>query len=96
MSKSESLKDGIAGGLNGLLSSTIASPQKPASSPKASTKRSDKKAKASEPKDTFVYCNYLISKSTHDRMKHLAIEKNISLRQMVNEAMLAYLKKNEK
>jgi hypothetical protein len=29
-------------------------------------------------------------------MKHLAIEKNISLRQMVNEAMLAYLKKNEK
>ena len=35
-------------------------------------------------------------KSVHTRMKFLAIEKNMSLRDIVNEAMKEYLEKNGK
>lgn len=36
------------------------------------------------------------NKSIHTRMKYLAIEKNMSLRDIVNEAMKEYLEKHEK
>ena len=37
-----------------------------------------------------------VDKSVHTRMKFLAIEKNMSLRDIVNEAMREYLEKNGK
>ena len=43
-----------------------------------------------------VHCNFVINKSIHTRMKYLAIEKNMSLRDIVNEAMREYLEKHEK
>ena len=43
-----------------------------------------------------VHCNFVIDKSIHTRMKYLAIEKNMSLRNIVNEAMKEYLEKHEK
>ncbi|EXY76652.1 hypothetical protein M124_4443, partial [Bacteroides fragilis str. 3988T(B)14] len=47
-------------------------------------------------KEPAVHCNFVIDKSVHTRMKFLAIEKNMSLRDIVNEAMKEYLEKNEK
>lgn len=84
MGKSNLLKDSMKGGLNGLLSSTTPS----------STE--DKPAKAATEKETVVHCNFLINKSIHTRMKYLAIDKNMSLKDIVNEAMQEYLDKYEK
>lgn len=46
-------------------------------------------------KETAVHCNFVINKSIHTRMKFLAIKKNMSLKDIVNEAMKEYLEKNE-
>lgn len=71
-------------GLDGLLSSTKNSP------------RQEQPASATAEKETAVHCNFVINKSIHTRMKFLAIEKNMSLKDIVNEAMKEYLEKNEK
>ena len=84
MGKSNLLKDSMKGGLNGLLSSTTPSYTE------------DKPAKVATEKETAVHCNFLINKSVHTRMKYLAIDKNMSLRDIVNEAMKEYLDKYEK
>lgn len=83
MSKNDSLKDSMKGGLNGLFSST------------APAKNSLSKDNSSEEKAKVVHCNFLINKSIHTRMKYLAIDKNMSLKDIVNQAMLEYLEKNE-
>lgn len=83
MSKNDSLKDSMKGGLNGLFSSTV------------STNKSTAKENLSEEKEKVVHCNFLINKSIHTRMKYLAIDKNMSLKDIVNQAMLEYLEKNE-
>ena len=49
-----------------------------------------------QPKEKAVHCNFVIDKSIHTRMKYLAIDKNMSLREIVNEAMKEYLERNEK
>ena len=93
MAKANSLKDSMKGGLNALLSSTApAEASKPA--PKAKT---TKKQDSPEPpqKETPVHCNFVINKSIHTRMKYLALEKNMSLRDIVNQAMSEYLDRNE-
>jgi predicted HicB family RNase H-like nuclease len=84
MGKSDLLKDSMKGGLNSLLSSTTPSYTE------------DKPAKVATEKETAVHCNFLINKSIHTRMKYLAIDKNMSLREIVNEAMKEYLDKYEK
>lgn len=83
MSKNDSLKDSMKGGLNGLFSSTVP------------TNKSTAKENLSEEKEKVVHCNFLIKKSIHTRMKYLAIDKNMSLKDIVNQAMLEYLEKNE-
>lgn len=84
MNKSDLLKDNMKSGLDGLLSSTKKSPrEKQPVSPAAE-------------KEAAVHCNFVINKSVHTRMKYLAIEKNMSLRDIVNEAMKEYLEKNGK
>lgn len=50
---------------------------------------------SSTEKETAVHCNFVINKSIHTRMKFLAIKKNMSLKDIVNEAMKEYLEKNE-
>ena len=52
--------------------------------------------KSTQKKEPAVHCNFVIDKSIHTRMKYLAIEKNMSLRNIVNEAMKEYLEKHEK
>lgn len=86
MKKGNLLKDSMKGGLNGLLSATTPSytEDKPA------------KVAAEKEKETAVHCNFLINKSVHTRMKYLAIDKNMSLKDIVNEAMKEYLDKYEK
>lgn len=84
MGKSDLLKDSMKGDQNRLLSSTTPS----------STE--DKPAKAAKKKETAVHCNFLINKSIHTRMKYLAIDKNMSLKDIVNQAMKEYLDKYEK
>lgn len=84
MGKSDSLKNGMKSGLDGLLSSTGKSAQKKGPAP----------VKAE--KEPAVHCNFVIDKRIHARMKHLAIDKNMSLRDIVNEAMKEYLEKNGK
>lgn len=86
MGKSNQLKDSMKGGLNGLLSSTTSS----------STEDKPAKVVAEKDKETVVHCNFLINKSTHTRMKYLAIDKNMSLKDITNEAMEEYLDKHEK
>ena len=75
MGKSDSLKNGMRSGLDGLLSSTGKSTQKTEPAP------------VKTEKEPAVHCNFVINKSIHTRMKYLAIEKNMSLRDIVNEAM---------
>ena len=84
MGKRDLLKDSMKGGLNSLLSSTTPSYTE------------DKPAKVATEKETAVHCNFLINKSIHTRMKYLAIDKNMSLKDIVNEAMKEYLDKHEK
>ena len=60
----------------------------------SSTKKSPQKKETVPAK--AVHCNFVINKSIHTRMKYLAIEKNMSLRDIVNEAMREYLEKHEK
>ena len=80
----QDLKDSMRSGLDGLLSSTKKAPQQ-------------KKTSLTEPeKETAVHCNFVINKSIHTRMKYLAIEKNMSLKDIVNEAMKEYLEKHGK
>lgn len=86
MGKGNQLKDSMKGGLNGLLSSTTPS----------STEDKPAKIATEKEKETAVHCNFLINKSIHIRMKYLAIDKNMSLKDIVNEAMKEYLDKHEK
>lgn len=71
MGKSDLLKDSMKSGLDGLLSSTKKSPQKKEATPLKTEK------------EPAVHCNFVIDKSVHTRMKFLAIEKNMSLRDIV-------------
>lgn len=84
MGKSDSLKDGMKSGLDGLLSSTRKSPQKKEAAP------------VKPGKEPAVHCNFVIDRSIHTRMRLLAIEKRMSLKDIVNEAMTEYLEKNGK
>ena len=83
MGKSNLLKDGMKGGLNGLLSSTKSAAKEAVAPPRGS-------------KTAPVHCNFLINKDLHKRMKYLAIQEGISLRDIVNQAMLEYLERHEK
>lgn len=78
------MKDSMKTGLDGLLSPTKKTPQ-----PQRPV------APAAE-KETAVHCNFVIDRSIHTRMKYLAIEKGVSLKEIVNEAMKEYLEKNGK
>ena len=60
-----------------------------------SSPKEDKKS-ASEEKEREVHCNFVIRKSIHTRMKYMAIDRDMSLKDMVNEAMKEYLDKYEK
>lgn len=87
MGKQDSLKDSMRSGLDGLLS------------PTKSTKKTSQpiqSSSAAPEKEPTVHCNFIINKSIHTRMKFLAIEKNMSLKDIVNEAMKEYLEKNGK
>lgn len=84
MGKSDLLKDSMKGGLDGLLSLTTKS-------------RTEKPAGAAPgKKEPAVHCNFVMDKSIHTRMKYLAIEKGMSLKEIVNEAMREYLERNGK
>ncbi len=98
MGKINSLKDSMKGGLNGLLSSTTAESPKAQAKPKA---KAPAPAAAAEPevagkREPAVHCNFVIDKSIHTRMKYLAIDKGMSLRDIVNEAMSEYLAKHNR
>lgn len=86
MSKKDLLQEGLKGGLNGLLSPTTST----------NDTKAESKAEAKPAKEKAVHCNFLIDKSIHTRMKYLAIEKEMSLREIVNVAMREYLERNEK
>lgn len=87
MGKTNSLKESMKGGLNGLLS--------PTTKPQVTPKNSDRSVHETQEKETPVHCNFVINKSIHTRMKFLAIKKNMSLKDIVNEAMKEYLEKYE-
>lgn len=40
-----------------------------------------------------MHCIFVIDRSIHTRMKYLSIEKEVSLKEIVNEAMKEYLGK---
>lgn len=88
MSKSDLLKDGMKSGLDALLSSTKKPPQRQEPAASVKTNKTEK--------EPAVHCNFVINKSIHTRMRLLAIEKGMSLKDIVNEAMTEYLEKNEK
>lgn len=78
------MKDSMKTGLDGLLS------------PTKTPVRVKRPAVPAAEKETAVHCNFIINRSIHTRMKLLAIEKNMSLKDIVNEAMKEYLEKNGK
>ncbi len=90
--KKNSLKDSMKGGLNGLLTSTAPSVKESQKVQTSTTDSTDTQKK----REPAVHCNFVIDKSIHTRMKYLAIDKNMSLRDIVNEAMSEYLAKHEK
>jgi predicted HicB family RNase H-like nuclease len=92
MGKANLLKDSMKGGLNSLLTSTAPSVKAEAQEPAAAPAAVPTTPKQRE---TAVHCNFVIDKSIHTRMKYLAIAKNMSLRDIVNQAMLEYLERNE-
>lgn len=83
MGKSDQLKNSMKGGLNGLIAST------------APAVKEEKPTKSSSETEKAVHCNFVIKKSIHTRMKYLAIDKNMSLKDIVNAAMEEYLDKYE-
>ena len=83
MGKSDQLKNSMKGGLNGLITST------------ASATREEKTTSNASEVEKAVHCNFVIKKSIHTRMKYLAIDKNMSLKDIVNAAMEEYLNKYE-
>ncbi len=85
MNKSDSLKDGMKSGLDGLLSSTT-----------RELPRKKEPVPVKPGKEPAVHCNFVINKSIHTRMRLLSIEKGMSLKDIVNEAMTEYLEKNGK
>lgn len=96
MGKANSLKDSMKGGLNGLLSSTAPS-VKEAKTQSAKAAQAEVASPQTAPKrEPAVHCNFVIDKSIHTRMKYLAIDKNMSLRDIVNEAMSEYLDKHSR
>jgi predicted HicB family RNase H-like nuclease len=94
MGKANSLKDSMKGGLNGLLSSTAPSIKAEKSQPVAQETKAPV-AESETKREPAVHCNFVIDKSIHTRMKYLALDKNMSLRTIVNEAMREYLERNE-
>jgi hypothetical protein len=88
MAKTNSLKDSMKGGLNALLTSTTV--EHPVKMHKEKTPVEAEKKE----KEAAVHCNFVINKSIHTRMKYLALDKNMSLRDIVNQAMLEYLERN--
>lgn len=84
MGKSDLLKNSMKGGLDGLLS------------PTAKSRTEKPTVPVSCKKEPAVHCNFVIDKSIHTRMKYLAIEKGMSLKDIVNEAMREYLERNGK
>lgn len=84
MGKSDLLKDSMKTGLDGLLS------------PTKKTQQPTRPAAPAAEKEPAVHCNFVIDRSIHTRMKYLAIEKGVSLKEIVNEAMKEYLTKNGK
>lgn len=84
MGKSDLLKDSMKTGLDGLLSPYRENPATAAS------------GSAVAEKEPAVHCIFVIDRSIHTRMKYLSIEKEVSLKEIVNEAMKEYLAKNGK
>lgn len=89
MGKNDQLKGSMKGGLDSLLSSTSSSSKKKTKNKKVVVSVVPSPSSNESP----VHCNFVMSKSVHTRMKLLAIERNMSLRDVVNEAMEAYLGK---
>ena len=81
--KSNDLKEG----LKGLLT--------PTSTAKKEEKNATGTAAEKQPKEKAVHCNFVIERSIHTRMKYLALDRNMSLKDVVNDAMLEYLEKYE-
>ena len=84
MSKNNELKEGLRGGLDSLFSATS-----PAAAPAAEA------APKAKEKEKAVHCNFVIDRRIHTRMKYLALDRNMSLKDVVNEAVEEYLEKYE-
>ena len=46
-------------------------------------------------KEKAVHCNFVINQSIHARLKTLAIRKGVTLKDVIQEAALEYLDRNE-
>lgn len=46
-------------------------------------------------KEKAVHCNFVINQSIHTRLKTLAIRKGVTLKDVIQEASIEYLKKYE-
>jgi hypothetical protein len=88
MGKANALKDNMKGGISGLLQTAHR-----ATSEQTLVGRTDEASASREP---GVHCNFVMDKSIHIRMKYLALDKNMSLRDVVSEALKEYLKSNGK
>lgn len=87
MGKRDSLKDSMRSGLDGLLS--------PTKSTATAAPQPKQPATAAPEKESAVHCNFIINKSIHTRMRLLGIKKGMTLKDIVNEAMIKYLEENE-
>ena len=84
--KSNDLKEGLKGGLDSLFSATSSNKGEVANPSESAQEQKKEKA---------VHCNLVIERSIHTRMKYLALDRNMSLKDVVNDAMLEYLEKYE-
>ncbi|KAA6348988.1 hypothetical protein EZS27_003588 [termite gut metagenome] len=78
MGKKEDLKKRMQGGMDGLIRST--------------EKEKDAPVVDGKEKDGEVRRNFIIKKSYHTRLKRLAAEREVSMKELVQEALDLYFK----
>ena len=91
MKKPDLLKESVSHGLAGILTATA-----PAENPGKRTPKGAPDASAAHAKEPAVHCNFLIEKSLHRKLKHLSVDLQVSLRDLVREAMTDCLRKYDR
>lgn len=89
MNKKEQLHKNMKSGLDGLFTPTILTEGLPAIDHSLTSSRE------TDQKEKEVHCNLVMKKSIHTRLKYMALERGMTLKDIVNQALDEYLERNK-